>query len=53
MKPTEIIVKVLKKPHYYSLRKQKPNIPDELKRQLSPQQVNTHWIGDITDIRYH
>ncbi|MGK0399817.1 MAG: putative transposase [Gammaproteobacteria bacterium] len=48
-----IIAKVPKKPHYYLTRKHKPNIPNELKRQFNPPQVNTHWVGDITYIRHH
>ena len=53
MKQAGIIAKVPKKPHYYSSGKQKPNIPNELKRQFNPPQVNTHWVGDITYIRHH
>jgi putative transposase len=53
MKQAGIIAKVPKKPHYYLSGKQKPNIPNELKRQFNPQQVNTHWVGDITYIRHH
>ncbi len=53
MKQAGIIAKVPKKPHYYPSGKQKPNIPNELKRQFNPPQVNTHWVGDITYIRHH
>jgi putative transposase len=53
MKQAGIISKVPKKPHYYPSGKQKPNIPNELKRQFNPPQVNTHWVGDITYIRHH
>ena len=53
MKKAGIIAKVSKKPHYYPSGKQKPNIPNELKRQFNPPQVNTHWVGDITYIRHH
>ena len=53
MKQTGIIAKVPKKMHYYPSGKQKPNIPNELKRQFNPPQVNTHWVGDITYIRHH
>ncbi len=53
MKQAGIIAKVPKKPHYYPSGKQKPNIPNELKKQSNPPQVNTHWVGDITYIRHH
>ena len=53
MKQAGIIANVPKKPHYYLSGKQKPNIPNELKRQFNPQQVNTRWVGDITYIRHH
>ena len=53
MKQTGIIAKVPKKMHYYPSGKQKPNSPNELKRQFNPPQVNTHWVGDITYIRHH
>jgi putative transposase len=53
MKQAGIIAKVPKKPHYYPPGKQKPNIPNELKREFNPPQVNTHWVGDITYIRHH
>jgi|TARA_B110000240_G_scaffold131172_1_gene145613 putative transposase len=53
MKQAGIIAQVPKKPHYYPSGKQKPNIPNELKRQFNPPQVNTHWVGDITYIRHH
>ena len=53
MKQAGIIAKVPKKPHYYPSGKQKPNIPNELKRKFNPPQVNTHWVGDITYIRHH
>jgi putative transposase len=53
MKQAGIIAKVPKKPHYYLTEKQKPNSPNELKRQFNPPQVNTHWVGDITYIRHH
>jgi transposase InsO family protein len=53
MKQAGIIAKVPKKPHYYPSGKQKPNIPNELKRQFNPPQVNTHWVGDVTYIRHH
>jgi putative transposase len=53
MKQAGIIAKVPKKPHYYPSGKQKPNSPNELKRQFNPPQVNTHWVGDITYIRHH
>ncbi len=53
MKQAGIIAKVPQKPHHYLSGKQKPNISNELKRQFNPQQVNTHWVGDITYIRHH
>lgn len=51
MKDAGIIAKVPKKPHYYPSGKQIPNIPNRLKRQFNPAQINTHWVGDITYIR--
>jgi len=51
MKDTGIVAKVPKKPHYYPSGKQMPNIPNRLKRQFNPDQINTHWVGDITYIR--
>jgi putative transposase len=53
MKDAGIIAKVPKKPHYYPSGKQFPNIPNLLKRQFNPDQINTHWVGDITYIRSH
>jgi len=51
MKEAGVVAKVPKKPHYYPSGKQKPNIPNRLKRQFNPTQINTHWVGDITYIR--
>ncbi len=51
MKDAGIVAKVPKKPHYYPAGKQMPNIPNSLKRQFNPDQINTHWVGDITYIR--
>lgn len=51
MKDAGVVAKVPKKPHYYPSGKQMPNIPNRLKRQFNPAQVNTHWVGDITYIR--
>lgn len=53
MKEASIVAKVPKKPHYYPSGKQMPNIPNLLKRQFSQENVNTHWVGDITYIRSH
>jgi putative transposase len=53
MKQAGIIAKVPKKPYYYLVGKQKPDIPNELKRQFNPLQANTYGVGDITDIRHH
>jgi putative transposase len=53
IKAAGIIAKVPKKPHYYPSGKQRPNIPNQLNRQFSPSQANTHWAGDITYIRHH
>ena len=53
MKMAEIIAKKPKKPHYYPSGKQLPTIPNLLKRQFNPDQINTHWVGDISYIRYH
>lgn len=51
MEMAGIVAKIPKKPHYYPSGKQKPNIPNKLNRQFNPDQVNTHWVGDITYIR--
>jgi putative transposase len=48
MKEANIVAKTPKKPHYYPSGKEKPVIPNLLKRQFNPSQVNTHWVGDIT-----
>ena len=53
MKDAFIVAKVPKKPHYYPSGKQMPNIPNLLKRQFNQDNVNTHWVGDITYIRNH
>lgn len=53
MKQAGIVARVPKKPHYYPSGRQLPNIPNLLKRQFSPEHVNTHWVGDITYIRSH
>ena len=53
MRDAGIVAKIPKKPHYYPSGKQLPNIPNHLKRQFNPDQVNTHWVGDITYIRNH
>ena len=53
MKEANIVAKTPKKPHYYPSGKEKPDIPNLLKRQFNPSQVNTHWVGDITYIRNH
>ena len=53
MKQAGVIAKVPKKPHYYLSGKENPTIPNILKRQFNPEQVNTHWVGDITYIRHH
>jgi putative transposase len=51
MKTANIIAKVPKKPHYYPSSKQRPDIPNLLKRRFNPDDINTHWVGDITYIR--
>ena len=51
MKAAGIVAKVPEKPHYYPSGKQMPNIPNLLQRQFNPDQINTHWVGDITYIR--
>jgi transposase InsO family protein len=51
MKDAGVVAKVPKKPHYYPSGKQMPNIPNRLKRQFNPTEINTHWVGDITYIR--
>ena len=51
MKDAGVLAKTPKKPHYYPSGKLIPNIPNRLKRQFNPDQINTHWVGDITYIR--
>ncbi len=53
MKDAGVVAKVPKKPHYYPVGKEIPNIPNLLKRKFNPEQQNTHWVGDITYIRNH
>lgn len=53
MKKANIVARFPKKPHYYQGGKQKPTIPNLLKRQFDQEQANTHWVGDITYIRNH
>lgn len=53
MKELGLIAKCPKKPHYYHIGKELPNIPNILKRKFEQQKVNTHWVGDITYIRSH
>jgi transposase InsO family protein len=53
MRKAGIIAKVPKKPHYYPSGNELPNIPNQLNRQFNPDQVNTHWVDDITYIRNH
>jgi len=53
MKKADIVAKLPKKPHYYQGGKDKPSIPNLLKREFDQQQANTHWVGDITYIRNH
>jgi putative transposase len=53
MKQAGITIKISKKRHYDASGKQQSNIPNEIKRQFNPQQVTTHWFGDITFIRHH
>lgn len=53
MKKFGLIAKRPKKPHYYPVGKELPNIPNLLKREFIQPEVNTHWVGDITYIRNH
>jgi putative transposase len=53
MRGADIVAKTPKKPHYYPSGKQKPDMPNLLKRQFNPSQDNTHWVGDITYVRNH
>ena len=53
MKEAGVIAKTPKKPHYYPSGNEMPNIPNLLKRQFNPENINTHWVGDITYIRNH
>lgn len=53
MREAGVIAKIPKKPHYYPSGNEMPNIPNLLKRQFNPTNINTHWVGDITYIRNH
>lgn len=53
MKTLELVAKRPKKPHYYTIGSELPNIPNLLNRQFKPSMLNTHWVGDITYIRSH
>ena len=53
MKSANIVAKYPKKPHYYQGGKEKPSVPNLLKRQFDQPQADTHWVGDITYIRSH
>ncbi|WP_127471317.1 IS3 family transposase [Thiomicrorhabdus aquaedulcis] len=48
-----VVAKRPKKPHYYPVGKELPNIPNHLNREFNPPNINTHWVGDITYIRSH
>lgn len=53
MKESGVIANIPQKPHYYPSGNEMPNIPNLLKRQFNPKNINTHWVGDITYIRNH
>ncbi|SHN93260.1 Mobile element protein [Bathymodiolus heckerae thiotrophic gill symbiont] len=53
MDKANIVAKHPKKPHDYQGGKEKPSIPNVLKRQFVQPQADTHWVGDITYIRNH
>jgi transposase InsO family protein len=53
MKKAGITAVIPKKPHYYPAGSEKPNIPNLLQRKFNPENINTHWVGDITYIRNH
>jgi len=53
MVKANVEAKFPKKPHYYQGGKEKPSVPNLLKRQFDQPQADTHWVGDITYIRNH
>lgn len=53
MKQLGLAAKRPKKPHYYTMGKERPTTPNLLKRAFNPTDMNTHWVGDITFIRSH
>lgn len=53
MKTLGLVAKRPKKPHYYPVGKELPNIPNHLNREFNPPNINTHWVGDMTYIRSH
>lgn len=48
-----IVATCPKKPHYYRGNKAHPTTPNVLDRAFTVEQLNTHWVGDITYIRHH
>jgi transposase InsO family protein len=51
MREANLIAIRPKKPHYYKAGKAFPNIPNLLNREFNQENMNTHWVGDITYIR--
>lgn len=53
MNEAGIVAKVPRKRPCYPTGTSFPAVPNDLNRQFNPEQVNTHWVGDITYIRHH
>jgi len=54
MKKANVVAIRPKKPHYYPNTGEVHNKADNLlKRQFNPEEINTHWVGDITYIWTH
>lgn len=51
MKDLFILAKRPRKKHYYAASKEKPNIKNHLNREFKQDEINTHWVSDITYIR--
>jgi len=53
MKTLGLVAKRPKKPHYYPVGQELPNIANLLNREFNPATLHTHWVGDVTYIRSH
>lgn len=51
MKDLFILAKRPRKKHYYVASKEKPDIKNHLNREFKQDEINTHWVSDITYIR--